>query len=168
MRLGMRATQALQTRVLSISIVACVYTWAIRALLWCGVVGAVLGYLKAALPSSTVTHWRLQGNVIDDVKPTYAVQDGTWGPPKEAMKENLDDVFGKKPVSVRAPLGTAPRPPSRSSASRPTPALPPCIYAAAAAPQVACAWGLRHVARFACHGATCLFLWTRDCFRALP
>jgi hypothetical protein len=43
----------------------------------------------------------VQGNVIDDVKPTYAVQDGTWGPPKEAEKENLDDIFGKKPVSVR-------------------------------------------------------------------
>lgn len=43
----------------------------------------------------------VQGNVIDDVKPSYAVQDGTWGPPKEVEKENLDDVFGKKPVSVR-------------------------------------------------------------------
>jgi len=41
----------------------------------------------------------VMGNVIDDVKPTYAVQDGTWGPPKEAQKENLDDIFGKKPVS---------------------------------------------------------------------
>ena len=70
----------------------------------------------------------MQGNVIDDVKPTYAVQDGTWGPPKEAMKENLDDVFGKKPVSVSAL--TAPR----SSASRSTPALPLCMYASAAAP----------------------------------
>lgn len=39
------------------------------------------------------------GNVIDDVKPTYAVQAGTWGPPKEAQKENLDDIFGKKPVN---------------------------------------------------------------------
>jgi len=41
----------------------------------------------------------VMGNVIDDVKPSYAVQDGTWGPPKEVEKENLDDVFGKKPVS---------------------------------------------------------------------
>merc|ERR1712216_45441 len=44
----------------------------------------------------------LQGNVIDDVKPTYTVQAGTWGPPKEAQKENLDDIFGKKAVSEPA------------------------------------------------------------------
>ena len=41
-----------------------------------------------------------QGNVIDNVKPSYAIQAGTWGPPKEAKKENVDDIFGKKPVSV--------------------------------------------------------------------
>lgn len=33
------------------------------------------------------------GNPIGDVKPSYTVQAGTWGPPKEG-KENLDDVLG--------------------------------------------------------------------------
>lgn len=77
-----------------------------------------------------------QGNVIDDVKPTYAVQDGTWGPPKEAQKENLDDVFGKKPVSVKhqrlawaAALQPSPAPlPPRLAAPRASPFL--CTAAA--------------------------------------
>jgi hypothetical protein len=30
----------------------------------------------------------------------HAIQAGTWGPPKEAKKENIDDIFEKKPVSV--------------------------------------------------------------------
>ena len=51
----------------------------------------------------SLTHSDTQGNVIDDVKPSYAVQDGTWGPPKDA-KENVDDIFEKQPVSVRLPL----------------------------------------------------------------
>ena len=46
---------------------------------------------------------KTQGNVIDDVKPSYAVQDGTWGPPKD-VKVNVDDIFEKQPVSVRLPL----------------------------------------------------------------
>ena len=28
----------------------------------------------------------LAGNVIEDVKPTYTVQAGTWGPPKDVEK----------------------------------------------------------------------------------
>ena len=40
------------------------------------------------------------GNVIDDVKPTYAVQAGTWGAPKEAQK-----VRCRTPLSsVSAPV----------------------------------------------------------------
>jgi len=56
-------------------------------------------YLKMRQAKEGGTARDVMGNVIDDVKPTYAVQDGTWGPPKEAQKENLDDIFGKKPVS---------------------------------------------------------------------
>eukprot|EP00283_Hemiselmis_rufescens_P026558 CAMPEP_0173468710 /NCGR_PEP_ID=MMETSP1357-20121228/76989_1 /TAXON_ID=77926 /ORGANISM="Hemiselmis rufescens, Strain PCC563" /LENGTH=238 /DNA_ID=CAMNT_0014436935 /DNA_START=38 /DNA_END=754 /DNA_ORIENTATION=+ len=33
------------------------------------------------------------GNPIGDVKPSYTVQAGTWGPPKEG-KENIDDILG--------------------------------------------------------------------------
>jgi len=33
------------------------------------------------------------GNDISGAKPSYTVQAGTWGPPKET-KENLDDILG--------------------------------------------------------------------------
>ncbi|EKX34709.1 hypothetical protein GUITHDRAFT_166141 [Guillardia theta CCMP2712] len=33
------------------------------------------------------------GNVIEDVKPSYSVQAGTWGPPKESAKDVAADVF---------------------------------------------------------------------------
>jgi hypothetical protein len=42
----------------------------------------------------------LAGNDITDVRPTAPVHQGSWGPPaKGSSKDNLDDIFGKKPVS---------------------------------------------------------------------
>ena len=69
---------------------------------------------------------RRQGNVIDDVKPTYTVQAGTWGPPKEAQKENLDGIFGKKAVSEvssHAPAYTHANTPMQTRPSRQSPGL---------------------------------------------
>jgi hypothetical protein len=39
------------------------------------------------------------GNVIDDVKPTYAVQAGTWGAPKEAEKARCQPPLPPPPPS---------------------------------------------------------------------
>eukprot|EP00960_Hanusia_phi_P029701 748112-Hanusia_phi.AAC.4 len=37
--------------------------------------------------------WQAFGNVIENTKPSYTVQAGTWGPPKETAKDAAADIF---------------------------------------------------------------------------
>mmetsp|Transcript_19149 Transcript_19149/g.13740 ORF Transcript_19149/g.13740 Transcript_19149/m.13740 type:complete len:242 (-) Transcript_19149:12-737(-) len=47
------------------------------------------------------------GNEIENVKPTYEVQPGTWGAPKSVDKVNVDDLFEDKSVTGFQKVDTA-------------------------------------------------------------